>query len=61
MESDLLFLEGHGCKDIHVFLFLEGHFRKLRNENLFKAIPHIAINFQQLRNWRVITFVISSI
>jgi len=50
MESDLLFLEGHGCKDIHVFLFLEGHFRKLRNENLFKAIPHIAINFQQLRN-----------
>jgi len=31
MENDLLFLESHGCKDGHGFVFLESHFRKVGN------------------------------
>ena len=46
MESDLLFLESHGCKDRHEFLFLESHFGNVRNEILFKEIHPIATNFQ---------------
>ena len=46
MESDSLFLESHGCKDRHEFLFLESNFRKVGNEILFKEIHPIVVNFQ---------------
>lgn len=45
MEGDLLFFESHGCKDRHAFLFLESHFRNIRNEILSKEIHPVVVNF----------------